>query len=121
MKRGACTSHGPRASHGTRETAMAAMTESCSICTRRFDVQFRYQMEEREGGFSFYCSQACHDKGLRGEGAGGVVCKACSKRFSVELVSQVLRVRGERADACPDPCRAQLLAEANAAPPAATA
>jgi len=92
---------------------MAAMTESCSICTRRFDVQFRYQMEEREGGFSFYCSQACHNKQVRGEGTDGVVCKACSKRFSVELVSQVLRVRGERAYACSDPCRTQLLAEAN--------
>ncbi|WP_394828705.1 ParA family protein [Pendulispora albinea] len=92
---------------------MAAMTESCSICTRRFDVQFRYQMEEREGGFSFFCSQACHDKQMRGEAAGGVVCKACGKRFSVELVSQVLRVRGERTYACSEPCRTQLLAEAN--------
>jgi len=94
---------------------MAAMTESCSICTKRFDVQFRYQMEEREGGFSFYCSQTCYDRQLRGEGAGGVVCKACSKRFSVELVSQVLRVRGERTYACSDACRTQLLAEANGA------
>ncbi|WP_394850442.1 ParA family protein [Pendulispora brunnea] len=94
---------------------MAAMTESCSICTKRFDVQFRYQMEEREGGFAFYCSQACHDRGLRGEGSGGAVCKACSKRFSVELVSQVLRIRGERTYACSEPCRAQLLAEANGA------
>ncbi|WP_394839726.1 ParA family protein [Pendulispora rubella] len=94
---------------------MAAMTESCSICTKRFDVQFRYQMEEREGGFAFYCSQSCHDRGVRGEGSGGAVCKACSKRFSVELVSQVLRIRGERTYACSEPCRAQLLAEANGA------
>ena len=28
------------------------MTESCSVCAMRFDVQFRYQMEEREGGFA---------------------------------------------------------------------
>lgn len=91
---------------------MAAMTESCSICTRRFDVQFRYQMEEKDGGFSFYCSQACHDRGLRGEDDGGVVCSGCAKRFTVELVSQVVRVKNERKYACSDTCRTQLLAEA---------
>jgi chromosome partitioning protein len=94
---------------------MAAMTESCSICTRRFDVQFRYQMEEKDGGFAFYCSQACHDRGLSGEGAGGVVCSGCSKRFTVELVSQVVRVKTERKYACSDACRTQLLAEAGGA------
>jgi len=108
---------------------MAGMNEDCSVCGRRFDVQFRYQMEEREGAFSFYCSQACHGRALRGEADGGVACTACMKRFTVELVSQVLHVRGERAYACSDGCRAQLLAEIGGArlgsllapPPAAVA
>ena len=43
------------------------MTESCSVCGQRFDVQFRYQMEERDGGFAFFCSQECHGKAVRGE------------------------------------------------------
>lgn len=94
---------------------MAGMTESCSICTRQFDVQFRYQMEERDGGFSFFCSQTCHGKAVSGESEGGVSCTACMKRFTVELVSQVVRVKGERNYACSDACRTQLLAEAGGA------
>jgi chromosome partitioning protein len=91
---------------------MAAMTESCSVCGKRFDVQFRYQMEERDGGFAFYCTQACHGQAVRGETAGGATCSACNKRFIVELVSQVVRVRGELRHACSDGCRSQILAEA---------
>jgi chromosome partitioning protein len=88
------------------------MTESCSVCATRFDVQFRYQMEERDGGFAFYCSHACHDRAVRGEEAGGATCSACHKRFVVELVSQVVRIRGELRHACSEECRKQILAEA---------
>lgn len=88
------------------------MSESCSLCGQRFDVQFRYQMEERDGGFAFYCSHECHGKAVRGEVSGGAVCTACNKRFLVELVSQVVRVRGELRHACSEECRKQVLAEA---------
>jgi chromosome partitioning protein len=94
---------------------MAAMTESCSVCGERFDVQFRYQMEERDSGFAFYCSHDCHGKAVRGETTGGATCSACRKRFRVELVSQVVRVRGELRHACSDECRRQILAEAGGA------
>lgn len=94
---------------------MAAMTESCSVCGVRFDVQFRYQMEERDGGFAFYCSHDCHGKAVRGETTGGATCAACKKRFRVELVSQVVRQRGELRHACSDDCRKQILAEAGGA------
>ncbi len=91
------------------------MTETCSVCAGRFDVQFRYQMEERDGGFAFYCSQACHGKAVRGETTGGATCAACRTRFRVELVSQVVRVRGELHHACSEDCRRQILAEAGGA------
>ena len=91
---------------------MAGMSESCTVCGRGFDVQFRYQMEERENAFSFFCSQACHGKSLRGETAGGVVCDCCNKRFVVDLVSQVVRIKGEARYACSEGCRGQLLQEA---------
>src|SRR2546423_14011639 len=91
---------------------MAGMREACTVCGRNFEVQFRYQMEEREGAFSFFCSQACHGKSLRGETTAGVVCDACHKRFVVELVSQVVRIKGEARYACSEGCRSQLLAEA---------
>ena len=94
---------------------MPGVSENCSVCGKSFDVQFRYQMEEKDGAFAFYCSHDCHGRALRGEDDGGVVCTACHKRFSLELVSQVVRVHGERSYACSDGCRTQLLAEAGGA------
>jgi len=91
------------------------MSETCTVCGRGFEVQFRYQMEERENAFSFFCSQACHGKSLRGETTSGVVCDCCNKRFVVELVSQVVRIKGEARYACSEGCRGQLLAEAGGA------
>jgi chromosome partitioning protein len=91
---------------------MPAMSETCSVCGKGFDVQFRFQMEERDGGFAFFCSHECHRKAVSGEATGGATCHACQKRFYVELVSQVVRVRGELRHACSDDCRQQILAEA---------
>ncbi len=95
---------------------MAGIRESCSVCGSDFDVQFRYQMEERDGGFSFYCSQKCLEKSqLGGEGAGDklATCDACAKRFSPELASQVMYLGGRRTYACSMPCRSQLQREAS--------
>ena len=94
---------------------MAAMTEGCSVCGKRFEMQFRYQMEERDGGFAFFCSHECHRKAVSGEASGGATCSACQKRFYVELVSQVVRVRGELRHACSEECRRQIIAEAGGA------
>ena len=95
---------------------MATIQETCSVCSGAFDIQFRYQMEERDGGFSFYCSQKCLEKSHRG-GAGAesdlATCDACAKHFSPELVSQVLYVGGKRNYACSLGCRTQLIREAN--------
>jgi chromosome partitioning protein len=89
------------------------MSETCSVCGKGFDVQFRFQMEERDGGFAFFCSHECHRKAVSGEATGGATCTACQKRFYVELVSQVVRVRGELRHACSEDCRRQILAEAD--------
>jgi chromosome partitioning protein len=89
-----------------------SMHESCTVCGTAFEVQFRYQMEERDGGFSFYCSQGCHERAVKGEASGGVTCDACGKRFTVELVSQIVRVKTARRYACGEACRTQILAEA---------
>ncbi len=91
------------------------ITETCSVCGSSFDVVFRYQMEEKDGGFGFYCSQKCLDKSHTGGEAGSVNCDACSKRFSPELVSQVLFLGGKRRYACSLDCRSQVLREAQGA------
>jgi chromosome partitioning protein len=72
-------------------------------------------MEERDGGFAFFCSHECHGKVVSGEASGGATCAACRKRFCVELVYQVVRVRGELRHACSEDCRQQILAEADGA------
>ncbi len=92
---------------------MSKMMESCSVCARSFDVQFRYQMEESKGGFLFFCSQECQGRHVRGEATSGVACDACGKHFSVELVSQVVRTKDGRGYACSEDCRTQILSEAS--------
>lgn len=96
---------------------MGGMSETCSVCGADFEIQFRYQMEEKDGGFSFFCSQKCLEKSqLAGEGAGAAAtCDACAKRFTPDLVSQVLYVAGRRRYACSLGCRTQLVREASGA------
>ena len=91
---------------------MAGMTECCSICGSPFEQQFRYQMEEVEGGIAFYCSQECLKKSQKLGGDGLVTCDACAQKFQVELVSSVFYVDGQRRYACSMTCRAQVRAEA---------
>ena len=94
---------------------MASISETCSVCKETFDVQFRYQMEERGEGFSFYCSQRCLEKSqLAGDADGGQVsCDACAKHFRPDLVSQVFYVAGKRRYACSLGCRTQIVREAS--------
>lgn len=92
---------------------MGAIPESCSVCGKAFDQQFRWQMEERDGGFSFFCSQACHQKDVFQD--DGATCDGCHKNFKVELAMHVLATKNGRRHACSEACRTQLLAEANGA------
>jgi chromosome partitioning protein len=85
------------------------------MCGAEFEVQFRYQMEERDGGFSFYCSQHCLETSqVQGadQGEPAATCDACAKRFQPDLVSQVLYLGGRRKYACSLGCRSQLVREA---------
>jgi len=93
---------------------VADIRESCSVCDTTFAVIFRYQMEERNGGFVFFCSQSCLEKsqvGGQDTDDTSVPCDACAKRFTVALASQVFYSQGKRRYACSMPCRAQLIRE----------
>ncbi len=92
-----------------------AIRESCSVCSTEFDVQFRYQMEERDGAFAFFCSQKCLEHSHREGSDGTSACDACAKRFSVTLASQVLYLKGRRVYACSMGCRSQLVRESQGA------
>lgn len=94
---------------------MADIRESCTVCNTSFAVIFRYQMEERNGGFVFFCSQGCLENSqVHGSDtdADSVGCDACAKRFRVALASQVFYSAGKRRYACSMPCRSQLIREA---------
>jgi chromosome partitioning protein len=88
---------------------VAAIQETCSVCGNGFDVVFRYQMEERDDAFVFFCSQECLGSSQRGNAS--VTCEACAKRFAVTLASQVFYAGGRRRYACSMPCRTQLVRE----------
>jgi chromosome partitioning protein len=90
---------------------MGAIHESCSVCGKAFEAQFRWQMEERAGGFWFFCSQACHQKDVFQDDRA--TCDACHKTFKVELAMHVLATKNGRKHVCSDACRAQVLAEAD--------
>ncbi len=91
------------------------VSRTCTVCESTFDVQFRYQTEERDGGFSYYCSQRCLDTSQRQGGDASVACDACATRFRVELVTHVLHVAGQRRYACSVACRTQIAREARGA------
>ena len=94
---------------------MATIQEACSVCSKAFKVMFRYQMEEHNGSFVFFCSQLCLQNSQRAGGtqdSTGVACQACAKRFTLRLASQIFySPAGERRYACSMHCRAQLMRE----------
>lgn len=95
---------------------MGVIQEQCSVCDKTFDVTFRYQMEERDGAFEFFCSQACLEESQGAtSGADAVRCDACAKRFVVTLAAHVLYTGNSRRYACSMPCRTQLTREAGGA------
>ncbi len=109
------TPHG-RAVPPQAPTGKSAMiSETCSVCGTGFDVVFRYQMEERNGGFAFYCSQKCLETSQKGGDERAVTCDGCSKRFTPDLALQVLYLGGKRKYACGLACRSQLVRESQGA------
>ncbi|MGZ3421701.1 MAG: ParA family protein [Polyangiales bacterium] len=84
-----------------------SIRETCSVCGKGFDVQLRWQMEERDGAYSFFCTRPCHEASLTSD--KGVACDACGKKFVVELVSQVIASKTSRRYACSLDCRELLV------------
>src|SRR5688572_25768077 len=87
---------------------------TCSICRTEFELHFRYQLEERNGQTTYYCSQRCLEHSHRQRSDGTVACDACATRFTVELASQVLFTGGRRHYACGSECRTRVVAGARA-------
>ncbi len=98
---------------------MNLVQASCSVCGQQFAPQSSYQVEERtvrgeRGEFVVhkvhFCSRKCLEQSLLGQEAPPPAqCTACGREFHVELVSQVIFLRGKRQYACSSACRAVLI------------
>jgi len=75
----------------------------CSVCSRQFQVRFRYQVREEEGRFVYVCSQLCQQELLAG--AQRCVCTVCAQPFSLDYPYQVAVTDSGRAYYCSPGCR----------------
>src|SRR5690349_9985194 len=66
---------------------MSIATSTCSVCARPFEPKFRYQVREEGGRFLAFCSQACQQKSLSGDGP--CACSVCHRTFALEFAFQV--------------------------------
>lgn len=91
---------------------MAIALNGCSVCGKRFEVRFRYQIEERDGTTAYFCSQKCQQSlGTMGAAAAErPSCDVCGRRFDPTYAYQIASVGDERRLFCSEPCRAQGLA-----------
>ncbi len=112
------TPKSPSASPPADAAGPQAPESACSVCGRSFIVRFRYQVHEGEGGFSYFCTQFCQQRGViegseRGERLEGLSAGSASGRLVVprpasappraSAVERDARHGGCRCDVCARP------------------
>ncbi len=80
------------------------MQSTCHVCTKSFEVRFRYQVRQEAGQYLYICSTACQQSLLLGDD-GVSTCDACGKTFQVEYPYQVSVGDGHRDYYCSVDCR----------------
>jgi chromosome partitioning protein len=88
-----------------------ATTRQCSVCGKKFEPRFRFQVEDAGDDPRFFCTQTCQQARLRG-GDDGVDCSCCKRRFNPEFAWQVWTDDDGQRYACTDDCRTRLAATA---------
>lgn len=96
---------------------MQTPKSSCNVCSRSFEVRFRYQTQERAGTFHYFCSQLCQQKGLATAGDDGCACDVCGKSFVLEFPYQVVARDGATHYYCAPGCRRAAAALRPSRPP----
>ncbi|MCS6798378.1 MAG: ParA family protein [Myxococcota bacterium] len=79
---------------------------TCSVCGRRFEIRFRYQVREEEGRFLHFCSQTCHQRARVDDERAD--CSVCGRRFVLEGAYQIVTDDRGRWYFCSMACRAHL-------------
>lgn len=82
---------------------MAISLHGCSICGRRFEVKFSFQVQAVDGSVRYYCSQHCQQKELLA--AKQHNCSTCGRQFELRYAFQQVTINSEVLYYCSTLCR----------------
>jgi chromosome partitioning protein len=86
---------------------MAIALHGCSICGRRFEVKFSFQVQTTDHGVSYFCSQACHERELFAQRQRK--CSQCGTEFELRYAFQQLANNDQVLYLCSTRCRNQVI------------
>ena len=89
------------------------MESTCHVCSKAFEVRFRYQVREEQGQYVYVCSAACQQRLLSG-GNDLCACDTCGRKFELEFPYQVRVGDGVRQYFCSTHCREQAVEQTGA-------
>lgn len=82
---------------------MAIALHGCSVCGRRFEVKFSFQVQTTDHGVSYFCSQACHERELFTQRQRK--CSHCGTEFELRYAFQQLASGDQVTYLCSTRCR----------------
>jgi chromosome partitioning protein len=88
---------------------MATALKECCVCSKQFLVKFRHQIEHRDGGVQYYCSQQCRTE--HATESGEVLCETCGTSFTPTYAFQQVKKDGHVSHYCSMECRTPAVAE----------
>ncbi len=86
---------------------MAIALHGCTVCGRRFEVKFSFQVQTTENGVSYFCSQACHERDLFTQRQRK--CSHCNTEFELRYAFQQLATESQVIYLCSTRCRNQVV------------
>ena len=82
---------------------MASALKICAVCDSEFMVKFRYQIDHKDGGVAYYCSQDCRQQAMSADGQ--VQCDACGTPFEPTYAYQQVKQGNQVLHYCSMECR----------------
>ncbi len=82
---------------------MSSPLKTCCVCEKQFLVKLRTQIEQRDDGPIYYCSQLCRAQAQSNRGE--VECRACKKSFEPKYAYQEVKTADETTYFCSMECR----------------
>ncbi len=82
---------------------MSNALKKCCVCGKEFLVKFRMQIEHRDDGVIYYCTQSC--RGEEQASRGQVECSTCATPFEPRYAFQRVEAAGTVSHFCSMECR----------------